>query len=62
MKKKFVKWGPANGCGMVHEPLEGFGKNIEEMLMDAEPNEEWTVEIVEMTEEEFKKLPEFTGF
>jgi len=54
---KYVMMSP-KGFNKVTVPLD----EIKYLLEDEEPEQEWELEIVEMTEEEYKKLPEFTGF
>jgi len=36
-------------------------EEIEEWLGNFDPHEEIAIKVIEMTEEEYKKLPEFTG-
>jgi len=54
---KYVEMGP-KGFNKVTVPLD----EIKAMLEDEPSGQEWELELAEMTEEEYKKLPEFTGF
>jgi hypothetical protein len=37
-------------------------KEIADVLWDSEPNDEWDIKIIELTDEEFAALPEFQGW
>lgn len=61
MKKKYVKIS-LDDLGHYIQPLETVHMAIEGELDGAEVGEVWTLEIIEMTEEDYELLPEFEGW
>ena len=53
-----------DGSFVVFKNFEDVGATVSAYCEDIEPNEpiDITVEIVEMTQEEYSELPEFEGF
>jgi len=51
------------GGGMYIQPLDNLGVLIDEIQNAADCDEpgQWLLELIEMSEEEYNKLPEFTG-
>jgi len=56
---KFIKYGPkySNKCT---DRVDDFLLNFKDIFLDDCGS--WEIEVVEMTEEEFCALPEFSGF
>lgn len=62
MKNKYVQWRP-QGCGWCTEPIEKFQKQFnDDTVFDFFSDDIHEFKIVEMTGEEYRALPEFTGF
>lgn len=54
---KFIKITPENYNGWI----ERIDENKTIFLQDVKPGEKFQIEVLEMTQEEFDNLPEFTG-
>ena len=54
---RYYKISP-NGLSPVIDKLE----TIPDYIRDSEPGDLWTIEVIEMTKEEYEKLPEHGGF
>ena len=59
MKKRYVRI-TLDGGGCYAQPEEALNVLIDE-IKDSEVGAKWTVELVEMTQEEYDRLPEFEG-
>jgi len=61
--KKYIK-ASRPGMGSFMQPLEEIGVIYEEVseIQWGEVGEKLILELIEMEEEEYKKLPEFTGW
>lgn len=60
MKRKFVRI-TLHGVGSYVQPLEHLAQAIDGELADAELGAKWSLELIEMTAEEYAALPEFMG-
>ena len=49
-----------HGGGIYTQPADYLGPLLEE-IAEAPPGTSWNVELVEMTQEEFDRMPEFEG-
>lgn len=50
------------GVGSYTQPIEEAGSAIDAEFDGSEPGDKITMALVEMEEEEYKKLPEFQGW
>ena len=60
-KKLYIKYGPKTGSKCI-DTIENFSYVVSDLLKDADDDELWEFHKLQMTEEEFKQLPEFSGF
>ncbi len=58
-KRRYVKYTPNTGSYCI-DTKQGFLSYLDEMQLNTP--EQFTIEIVEMTVQDFNNLPEFTGF
>jgi len=59
-KKRYIKI--SDGYTTCTDPFKQGIEHLTMLLEEMGTNEKWTFEIVEMTEEEFEELSEFTGW
>lgn len=59
-KKRYIKI--SDGYTTCIDPLKQGIEHLKMLPLEMGIGEKWTFEIVEMTEEEFKELPEFVGW
>lgn len=62
-KIKYVRYRPTGmGSQWCIETIANFPANFQEMLESSEFGDSWEVEPYDISDEEYKKLPEHSGF
>lgn len=59
-KPKYVRISLHGGSGYV-QPVDKLAAAWDGELDDADVGDKWTVEVVDITDEEYKQLPDFAG-